>query len=317
MKRRDVLPSLFPTLFERRRNISAGAGRPAKLVQQLQSLLATNPPFPPSDTDSRILGADISQFDGLMDFGKFVSYGPPKFEFVLIRSGQSSSSYWDDTEFLRNWQQAKTSGLPRSAYHVLFPASDVEAQVRHFLGLMEKAGDLGEGPFWLDVELHQNQSKRRISDATFEWLQLATKETDHRAGIYSGQWFTEQYMEPQDWWPETDWWLATYIWPDQKKEHPGPPGLPKGVPLSACKIHQTTSFGDGKLVGAESDRIDLNRWMGTRVEFNEYFGIDEPPPTPPPNDFEARVKANEEAIAELKASLAKLVAWAEEQGYEP
>jgi hypothetical protein len=30
-------------------------------------------------------------------------------------------------------------------------------------------------------------------------------------------------------------------------------------------------------MGTESEHIDLNRWMGTRVEFNEYFGIDEHP----------------------------------------
>jgi GH25 family lysozyme M1 (1,4-beta-N-acetylmuramidase) len=298
------------------RSVSADVDKPLTLSDRIGSFLASTLPFPPSTTDPRILGADISHFNGLMDFGEFTAYGPPRFEFVIIRSGQSNNSNWDDKQFLRNWQQAKSFGLPRSVYHVLFPSLEVEPQARHFLSLMEAAGDLGEGPFWLDVELHQNQSKKRISDATFEWLQWVTNETDHRAGIYSGQWFTDQYMEPQDWWSETDWWLATYIWPGQEKEHPGPPGLPKDVPLNACKIHQTTSYGDGQLVGAESYRIDLNRWMGTRVEFIEYFGIDEPPP-PPPSDLEARVAANEQAIAELRQTLQKLVEWAKKQGYEP
>jgi GH25 family lysozyme M1 (1,4-beta-N-acetylmuramidase) len=296
--------------------VSAEAGSPSGLVNQIRRALATSVPFPPSPTDPRILGADISHYNGLMDFGKFTSYEPPLFEFVIIRSGQSNNSNWDDRQFLRNWQQAKSFDLPRSVYHVLFPSLEVGPQVKHFLSLMEEAGDLGEGPFWLDVELHQNQSKKRISDATFEWLQLVTNETDHRAGIYSGQWFTDQYMEPQEWWPATDWWLATYIWPGQEKEHPGPPGLPKGVPLNACKIHQTTSYGDGKLVGAESYRIDLNRWMGTKEEFHDYFGVEEPPP-PPPSDLEARVAANEEAITKLQDRFNHLVDWAEEQGYEP
>jgi len=308
--------SIFGSLFGLERYRTADAGKPAGLLNQIRSALTSNPPFPPSPTDPRILGADISQFNGLMDFGTFTSYSAPRFEFVIIRTGQSSSSNWDDTEFLRNWEQAKAFHLPRSVYHVLFPALDVEPQAKHFLSLMEEAGDLGEGPFWLDVELHQNQSKQRISEATYEWLQIVTTETGHRAGVYSGQWFTNQYMQPQDWWSEIDWWLATYIWPNQKKEHPGPPGLPVGVPLSTCKIHQTTSFGDGQLVGAESERIDLNRWMGTRVEFNEYFGIDEPPPPPPP-DLEARVAANEANIVELKRNQQKLVEWAKKQGYEP
>ncbi|OGO16380.1 MAG: hypothetical protein A2Z14_04375 [Chloroflexi bacterium RBG_16_48_8] len=296
------------------RMVSADADKPSTISNQIRSLLATKIPFPPSTTDTRILGADLSHFNGLMDFGQFTAYEQPRFEFVIIRSGQSSNPNWDDRQFLRNWQQTKSFGLPRSTYHVLFPSLEVEPQVTHFLSLMDKAGDLGDGPFWLDVELHQNQSKRRISEATFEWLQLVSKETAHPAGIYSGQWFTDQYMEPQDWWSETDWWLATYLWPGQEKEHPGPPGLPKGVPLSACKIHQTTSFGDGKLVGAESLRIDLNRWMGTPEEFYKYFGIEEPTP-PPPTDLETRVAANEDAIAELRETLQKLVEWAKKQGY--
>jgi GH25 family lysozyme M1 (1,4-beta-N-acetylmuramidase) len=308
--------TIFESLFGTERTRAADAGTPSGLVNLIRSSLASNPPFPPSPTDPRILGADISQFNGLMDFGRFTAYAKPPFEFVIIRTGQSSSPNWDDTEFLRNWEQAKAFNLPRCVYHVLFPALEVEPQARHFLNLMQKAGDLGEGPFWLDVELHQNQSKERISTATQEWLQFVTNESGHRAGVYSGQWFTNQYMQPQDWWSEIDWWLATYIWPNQKKEHPGPPGLPIGVPLEACKIHQTTSFGDGRLVGAESQRIDLNRWIGTRDEFNDYFNLDEPPPPPPP-DLEARVAANEAAIAELKGRLNHLVEWAEDQGYEP
>jgi len=68
-------------------------------------------------------------------------------------------------------------------------------------------------------------------------------------------------------------------------------------------------------MSTESEHIDLNRWMGTRVEFNEYFGIDEPPPPPP--DLEARVAANEANIAELRRNQQKLVEWAKKQGDKP
>jgi GH25 family lysozyme M1 (1,4-beta-N-acetylmuramidase) len=273
--------------------VSASAGYPPNLLNQLrQWLQALASPIPPSTTDPRVLGVDISQFNGVMDFDKLSNYEPPKFEFIVIRTGQSSSTNFDDAQFLRNWGKAKSVGLPRSTYHVLYPGLDVEPQVRHFLSLMEEAGDLGEGPFWLDVELHHGQTKKRISDATHEWLEQVTQETGHRAGVYTGKWFTDAYMEPQDWWTETDWWLATWL---QSREHPGPPRLPVSVPLSACKIHQTTSFGNGKLVGAESSQIDLNRWMGTREEFVEYFNV----PPQPPSDLEKRVAANEAAIADL------------------
>jgi hypothetical protein len=54
-------------------------------------------------------------------------------------------------------------------------------------------------------------------------------------------------------------------------------------------MHQTTSNGDGVLLGNGFDttlkRIDLNRWMGTREEFNELMGIEQPEP-PPTHDHE-------------------------------
>jgi lysozyme len=304
----------FPDVPIRGDGIAASAERPAGFVDRLRNLVAAiEQPFPPSTNDPRILGADVSHFNGLMDFDNFAGYDSPKFEFIIIRSGQSSNSNWDDSQFLRNWQVAKSVGLPRMVYHALFPAQQVEPQVAHFMSLMDKAGDFGEGPIWLDVELHQNQSKRRVSDATQEWLQGVTQRSGHRAGVYTGKWFTDQFMQFQDWWPETDWWLATYFWPNQQAEHPGPPGLPQGVPLKACKFHQTTSFGDGKLVGAQSARIDLNRWVGSREAFNAYLGID--PPPPPQDDLEARVAANARAIVELRDTVEKLVEWAEEQGF--
>lgn len=295
---------MLPGNSTRGENIFANAGFPPNLVNQLRRWVsAFASPFPPSTTDSRILGVDISQFNGVMNFEKLAAYKPPKIEFILVRSGQSSSAGFDDTQFLRNWQKAKSFNIPRSTYYVLYPSVDVEPQVTHFLSLMEEAGDLGEGPFWLDVELHQGQSKKRVTDATFEWLTLVTERTGHRAGIYTGKWFTDQFMEPRDWWPETDWWLATWL---QSREHPGPPRLPQTVPLSACKIHQTTSFGDGKLVGAESAQIDFNRWMGTHEEFIAYFNVEEPPPPAPPADLEKRVAANEAAIADLTRRVEKL-----------
>lgn len=122
-------------------NIAANAGKLPNLVNQFRRWVsAFASPFPPSTTDPRILGVDISQFNGVMNFEKLAAYEPPKFEFIHIRSGQSSSAGFDDTRFLRNWQKAKSFNTPRAANHVLYPSVDAEPQITHFLSLMEESG---------------------------------------------------------------------------------------------------------------------------------------------------------------------------------
>jgi len=150
---------MAPGNSTRYEQIAADAGYPPNILNQLRRWIRTfASPFPPSNTDPRILGVDISLFNGVMNFEKLAAYEPPKFEFILIRSGQSSSASFDDTQFLRNWQKAKSFNILRSAYHVLYPSVEVEPQVTHFLSLLEEAG---RGPFWLDVELQIQASRIR------------------------------------------------------------------------------------------------------------------------------------------------------------
>ncbi len=74
----------------REKELVADAGSLPGLGNRIREIIAraTAAPFPPSPTDPRILLSDWSHFQGEIDIGKHLAYGPPKFRGVIIRSGQ-------------------------------------------------------------------------------------------------------------------------------------------------------------------------------------------------------------------------------------
>lgn len=287
------------SIIGREKRLVANAGVPASLGARVRTILAaaTSAPFPPSPTDPRLLLSDWSHWQGNVDIGKYLAYGPPKFRAVIIRTGQGHSSDLVDTQFLANAQKCEANKFPWMSYHVLLPNQDVPRQVGHLHDRINLLGGVLPKLIWWDVQVANNQSKRKVSEATIEAVRLTKQETGVDTGVYSAQWFTNSAMETQDWFADINWWIAQWLWPDQPAEHPWPTALPETVDISQVMIHQTTSFGDGRLVGMGSDRVDLDRWMWTEEQFNVIMGIDEPPP---PSDLEEQVKANTEAIKALQ-----------------
>ena len=282
------------------KELVADAGSLPGLGNRIREIIAqaTAAPFPPSPTDPRILLSDWSHFQGEIDIGKHLAYGPPKFRGVIIRSGQGHSTSLNDTRLIPNVQMCEANNFPWMAYHVLLPNQDVPRQVEHLRGLINQLGGPLPKWIWWDVEVANEQTKRRVSEATIEAVTRTKEELGLEVGVYSAQWFTDGYMETQDWFSEIVWWIAQWLWPEQGAEHPWPTALPETVNISQLMMHQTTSFGDGRLVGMGSARVDLDRWMWTEEQFKEVMGVDAPPPPPP--DLEKQVKANTEAIAKIK-----------------
>ena len=259
-------------------------------------------PFAPDPNDPRILMVDVGFPNGTFRWDVLAEY--KQVEAAVIRVGQSNHSGWNDVQFLRNMEKAKANGKKRMGYHVLFPRVSGIDQAQYLVGMYNRAGELPEGPVWWDVELRHQQTPYTISKRTIEAHDEFIRLTNHRTGIYTGAWFTNGYMQTQYWFSQVKWWLATWLY-GQPREHPGPPGLPATVAMAACQMHQTTSNGDGVLLGNGTDttlkRIDLNRWMGTREEFNEVMSI-EPEPEPEPHDHVAILKE----ISDLKGKFAAI-----------
>lgn len=277
---------------------TADAGLPRDFKSNLRNLFAfAATPFPPSPTDPRILMSDWSHFQGDIDIGKHIAYGPPKFRGAIIRSGQGQYSSYDDTKFKQNVQMCEANDFPWMLYHVTLPIQSADSQVNH---LYEILNDL-KGPLpkwiWWDVQVSNNQTKKHVSDVVIDSILLTNQIIGIDNGVYSARWFTSGYMETQDWFSEIEWWIAQWLWPDQQDECPWPTVLPDLVDISQVMIHQTTSYADGKLVGIGSTRLDLDRWMWTEEQFNEIMGEESPPP--PNGDLKEQVEKNKTDIARL------------------
>ena len=300
---------------------TADAGLPPTLNTLVRNLYATAllMPFPPSSTDPRILLSDWSHFQGDIDIGKHLAYGPPKFRGAIIRSGQGKNASYDDLQFRASVQKCEANNFPWMDYHVYIPIQDAEAQVVHLMNLLDNL----KGPLpkwiWWDVQVHNNQSKRHISNGTIYCVERTKQLSGIDTGVYTGQWFTNGYMETQDWFSEIIWWIAQWLYPDQRKEHPWPTAFPKTVNISQVMMHQTTSWGDGKLCGVGSTRLDLDRWMWTEQKFNEIMGTVPPLPN---GDIWKQIELLWAAIEKLKtgasldrAQLEQLIQWAKQLSY--
>jgi hypothetical protein len=278
---------------------SASAGQPRG------SIVASEGHWLPDPNNPRILGLDISKWNGTFRFDVTAEWNDittPKVEYFMIRSGLFDDQ--KDSQFVRNMEKSKLYGFPRGIYHVIGPARDPILQAEHLLRLLDETG-LPDGPIAIDVELVHGQTPITISDKTYRmWRHLRDRVGDtNKPIIYSGKWFTDQYMLYQDWMNNVDWWLAIYA---NGYEHPGigASGMPYIVPLDQCITHQSGAKADGRLLGGGLDGtkdMDTNRWYRSREEFNTLFNqITAPPPPPPNGDLEIRVGVIEDKLNNMR-----------------
>ncbi len=98
-------------------------------------------------------GIDIYDGDGAIDWAAVKASGR---EFAFIKATQGT--YNTQSRFAYNWENAKSAGVLRSAYHFFDPTEDGAAQADHFLQVMGtlEPGDL---PAALDVECPDGDAK--------------------------------------------------------------------------------------------------------------------------------------------------------------
>ncbi|NSW53312.1 MAG: hypothetical protein HPY85_12475 [Anaerolineae bacterium] len=221
-------------------------------------------------------GIDVSRWQGTINWNVIAAH-VPKVEFVAIRAALSWG--YTDTYFAYNWAEARRVGIPRSAYHVIYPDEDPVRQMSYFLNVV--GDDLGELPLTIDVELD-----RDVPPATYRLrlkaaLDYIENTVNRRPIIYSRASFINTWVTgsdtPPSWYNFYDWWLAQYLLSGE--EHPGPPTLPRGVMRSRVIIHQTSDRGEP--FGVESGALDYNRWQFALGHLDHYAGLSVPKPERP------------------------------------
>lgn len=108
-------------------------------------------------------GIDVSRWQGTIDFEKVASSG---IDFVMIKAGGSDAGFYTDRNFLYNYDNAKSVGLPVGAYY--FAGSNsygTEAgmnSAEHFLSIIN--GLSFEYPVVLDMETTDPTRKEEATD---------------------------------------------------------------------------------------------------------------------------------------------------------
>ena len=253
-------------------------------------------PYNPTWNRTQEFGTDISVYNGTLDPWPYRGYYVKLIDgvsyqkyihYTIIRGGQSWG--YEDPRFILNVLLCELIGIPWMVYWVIFPSQPIEAQVDKFMSVMRKLWvqlgreTFGDGPIWIDFELHNEMSSQALNAALLSFATRLKAATGHRVGIYTGNWFLSAYCKPYpNWYIEfPHWWLAEYLHPSLGLEHPGPiPSHPALIPVENIDFHQVGSYFDAIPMGAMGDgniRIDGNRYIG-RKPLTEYLGRTQPPP---------------------------------------
>lgn len=154
-------------------------------------------------------GIDVSHFQGTIDFDALMS--TKELDFMIVQAGYGQYSNQKDTQFERNYAEAKKRNIPIGAYLYSY-ALDVEGAKReayNMLGWLE--GKSFELPIFYDIEDKSQQSipKETKTDMCLAFGEIL-KSAGYKVGIYTSKnWLASEIdisKIPNDY----DIWVASY-----------------------------------------------------------------------------------------------------------
>lgn len=227
----------------------------SEMIELREQAPAPPAPPPPPPVESRVLGIDVSRWQGRMDWGKAAKAGA-RFAFCKTSEGTS----WVDPEWKRNAAGARAAGILVGGYHYYLNAYDPIQQARHFaLTLLDQyqPGDLPPVADFEDTKTPAQVDQMRT------FLQEVERLTGVWPIIYTGTWWWDSTRLPRrvDWAPEYPLWIASY--------RTGEPNIPDD--WKDWDFHQYTSTGPGSKYGAQSQHIDLNWFNGGMAELRTFI----------------------------------------------
>ena len=160
-----------------------------------------------SDTD--VIGADISMFQGDTDMAKLKEQG---IQFVIIKATEGST--YKDEYFAANWQNAKEAGLPAGAYHFFSFESSGKTQAANFINTVGPVG--GRLLPVVDVEFYGNfhverPKKEDLIRELQDYLDALEEEYGIKPMIYTDPEINKKYLKGTfDAYPK---WLRSVYYP--------------------------------------------------------------------------------------------------------
>lgn len=234
--------------------------------------------------DSRTWGVDVSFYQDDNNTPRGIDFQQMRAEgatFAFIRAGQYT---WEDPDFRVNWEAAREAGLLRGAYWFLDARGSGRDQAWKMAGML--MGDWGELPPVVDYEHKVRvpvQTKRKNRTMSV-WKYNTPAQLDDFISalgsamtpmIYTGYYYWMEHGSFDKKYAQYPLWIAGYGG-DKPRVPP---------PWSEWTFWQFTDNGPGKMLGAESEHIDLNYSNDEMIGLPPLEPVEYPEPEMGPADL--------------------------------
>lgn len=227
-----------------------------------------------------IVIVDLSMWQGKIDFAKLAT----KVDAVIMRAGYGND-YFDPRvdEYRRGCREY---GIPFGLYWFVKPGKDFRKHAENFY--IKWSEDPGNLPPVFDLEDRGGLNKTALES----WWQKMYNRFVEKSGLtmeyiatYTSPGFLNNAIGKTNWLKNTLLWVAHWTTAAQ-------PIIPKEwleiVNPKTWKFWQWSATGKGSDYGVSSRYIDLDRYNGTRAQFEAEFGLE--PLPPPPGEKEMKYK---------------------------
>jgi lysozyme len=155
--------------------------------------------------DDKVIGFDVSEYQGEIEWERVDSLENRKLHFVFIRATAGSDKV--DAKFKSNWAKAKENQFICGAYHYYRPNENSIEQAKNFVKTVRlRKGDL---PPVLDIEqLPESQSIDSLKVGLKRWLDYVDKHYKVKPILYSGESYYEDFLKDE--FEGYTFWIANY-----------------------------------------------------------------------------------------------------------
>lgn len=204
--------------------------------------------------DTTVPGIDVSVYQGTIDWDALAASGEVEFAYIRVGDGMGT-----DSQFDRNWPEARRVGVRRGAYQYFRPGRDPLELAEHYLSIINDSGGYSSDdlPPMIDVETTDGQSAAVIRDNVRVWVDTIEAATGMRPIIYTGSYFWDDNVGFDDF---SDYHLWT------------PHYTSAECPLMSDSWEMWTIWqysSTGRVTGIEGN-VDMNRFNGTLESLDEW-----------------------------------------------
>ncbi|MBE9479817.1 MAG: glycoside hydrolase family 25 protein [Chloroflexi bacterium] len=232
----------------------------------------------------KLLGVDVSKWQGKMDWNKCRSAGS---NYAFIRAGSinnSTGECYTDYQFEVN--QAAAELMPIGFYWYFRPNHDPIKQANYFCDLIKDKKRKLKAV--LDWETTGGLSPPQNTDRAAMFVLRINELLGALPILYSRAYWLNKNTITDDFMMLLNLWIARYTFKSKPwgnlLPYPDLPGI-KPRDYNSWTFWQWSAGGNGRgpEFGASSKSIDLDYFNGDQIAFNEYIG--EPLPDPYPDDI--------------------------------